>query len=336
MPPMSPEPVVRPGPAKPEEPATTLPLKVRIAVLTFKRPDDIRPALDRLLEQALTVNSPQTPVDIVVVDNDPAGSAREFVTGFAVQHPEIAVRYENEVQPGISAARNRALATAGDSDVLIFIDDDERPSAHWLAELLGTYRERRPAAVVGPVVSEYEVEPDSWVAAGRFFDRRRLPTGTEIDVAATNNLLLDLHQVRSFDLSFDAQFGLSGGGDTMFTRALHRRGGKLIWNDEAVVIDVVPANRVTRDWVLKRALRSGTSWSSTSLKLAEPGVPRTAVRLKLTGRGVVRVAGGAGRLAVGTLARSPKHQAKGLRTLSRGLGLLSGAWGYVYSEYKRS
>ena len=315
-------------------------LAVRIAVLTYKRPADIEAALPRLAAQAESVQAESGPdgavlADIVVVDNDPAGSARGFVETFA-QASSVSVRYENETTPGISAARNRALATADGVDLLVFIDDDERPSDRWLAQLLQTWREHRSAAVVGPVVSEYEVEPDAWVQSGRFFDRRRLPTGTVLDVAATNNLLLDLHQVRAMDLTFDPAFGITGGGDTMFTRTLHRRGGVLIWCDEAVVIDVVPASRVTRDWVLQRAFRSGSSWSVTSVKLAESSRDRALVKLRLTGRGAVRVLGGGARLVGGTLGRSMAQRARGQRTIARGAGMVSGAWGFVYAEYKRA
>jgi succinoglycan biosynthesis protein ExoM len=316
-------------PASPETP-----MRVRIAVLTYKRPEDIAAALPRLAAQATSVTTDEVLADIVVVDNDPAGGARELVEAFAAT-ASVPVRYENEVTPGISAGRNRALTTAQDIDVLVFIDDDERPSEHWLSLLLETYRKHGCAAVVGSVVSAFEVEPDAWVKSGSFFDRRRLPTGTVLDVAATNNLLLDLHQVRELDLTFDSQFGLSGGGDTMFTRTLHRRGGVLIWCDEAVVVDVVPAARVTRDWVLRRAFRSGSSWSVTSVKLADSARERALVKLRLTGRGAVRVAGGALRFAAGTVTRSSRNQAKGQRTFARGAGMVSGAWGHVYSEYKR-
>jgi glycosyltransferase involved in cell wall biosynthesis len=314
-------------------------LAVRIAVLTYKRPADIEAALPGLDAQAKSVQSDsdgdeEIRADIVVVDNDPAGSAREFVESFA-RRSSVPVRYENETTPGISAARNRALATASDVDLLVYIDDDERPTDRWLPLLLKTWQEYRCAAVVGPVVSEYEVEPDPWVESGRFFDRRRLPTGTVLEVAATNNLLLDLHQVRAMGLSFDPDFGITGGGDTMFTRTLHRRGGVLIWCDEAVVIDVVPATRVTRDWVLRRAFRSGSSWSATSLKLSRPGRDRTLTKVRLTGRGVVRVAGGGARLLVGTVGRSMAQRARGQRTIARGAGMVSGAWGVVYAEYKR-
>jgi succinoglycan biosynthesis protein ExoM len=311
-------------------------LHARIAVLTYKRPEDIAAALPRLVDQAESVLGEAVAADIVVVDNDPEGGARDFVESFAALHPSVPVLYENETRPGIAAARNRALETAREVDVLVFIDDDERPSDRWLALLLETYRSYGSAAVVGPVISEYEVEPDPWVRSGHFFDRRRLDTGTRLDVAATNNLLLDLHQIRAHGLVFDEQFGLTGGSDTMFTRTLHRLGGELVWCDEAVVVDVVPATRVTRDWVLRRAFRSGSSWSATSLKLADNKAQRTVTRLRLSGRGLVRLAGGTARAAVGLVSRSQGQQARGQRTVARGAGMLSGAWGYVYSEYKRT
>lgn len=316
------------------------PLRVRVAVLTYRRPGDLADLLPRLLVQAESVQRDDTPdevrADIVVVDNDPDGGARDFVESLAIDSAQVRVIYEHEVAPGISAARNRALSSADDVDVLVFIDDDERPSERWLALLLDTYRRYRSAAVVGPVISEYEVEPAAWVRAGRFFDRRRLPTGSKVDVAATNNLLLDMRQIRAHRLTFDEQFGLSGGGDTMFTRSLHARGGTLIWCDEAIVIDVVPAARVTREWVLRRAFRSGSSWSATSLQLSPSGAQRALVRLRLTARGSVRLAGGAVRLVLGTISRSLGQRARGQRTIARGAGMVSGAWGHVYSEYQRS
>lgn len=323
------------------QPSTPVPgqvggLRVRIAVLTFRRPADIAASLPELRDQAMSVANERTEVDIVVVDNDPEGSARELVSTFARNHSDVTVHYENEVTPGISAARNRALTTACDRDVLVFIDDDERPTPLWLASLLETYREHRSAAVVGPVISEFEAEPDRLVQAGRLFYRRRLPTGTRVDVAATNNLLLDLHQIRALGLQFDLRFGISGGSDTMFTRELHRNGGVMVWNDEAVVIDVVPGHRSTMRWVLLRQVRSGSTWSAVSIALAKTRSSRASLRLTLSGRGLVRIAGGSLRGIWGTLTRSAFHQAHGLRIAARGAGMLVGAWGYGYQEYKRA
>ncbi|WNB85074.1 hypothetical protein [Cellulomonas sp. ATA003] len=101
------------------------------------------------------------------------------------------------------------------------------------------------------------------------------------------------------------------------------------------MVDVVPAARLTRRWVLQRAYRSGNAWSRTSLELA--GTRRAAARerVRCSGQGVLRLCGGAARWGVGVASRSQPQRARGLRTLVRGAGLLSGAWGSVYSEYRR-
>jgi succinoglycan biosynthesis protein ExoM len=302
--------------------------RVTIAVLTYRRPLDLAELIPALVGQAREVGAD---VDILVVDNDPAGAARRQVEHAATGAP---VRYVHEVTPGIAAARNRAIDEAT-ADLLIFIDDDERPTAHWLIRMLAVYAGSRVEAVVGPVVSRYDTPPSRWVEAGRFFDRRRMPTGTPVTLAATNNLLLDLAWVRRNGLRFDTRFGLSGGSDTLFTRQLHDRGGRMLWCDEAVVIDVVPANRLTRAWVLRRAYRIGNATSRVLLDGTAPG-RRLLLRLRLLGAGSVRVAGGSLRCLAGMLTGRLGHRARGMRTMARGAGMLSGSLGSVYSEYTRS
>lgn len=302
--------------------------QVTVAVLTFRRPADLAELLPILVRQAAEAPAQ---VDILVVDNDPAAGARAQVAAAAAAGP---VRYAHEPAPGIASARNRALDEAT-GELLVFIDDDERPTADWLSLLLAEYRRRRPVAVVGPVVSRYDEPPSPWVQAGRFFDRRRLPTGTPVTVAATNNLLLDLAWVRRNDLRFDERFGLSGGSDTLFTRQLIARGGRMVWCDEAVVIDVVPASRLTRDWVLRRAYRIGNASSRVILDGSSPG-RRLGLRFALLVRGAARLVGGALRCTAGLLTGQLRHRARGLRTAARGAGMLSGSLGAVYSEYSRS
>lgn len=303
---------------------------VVVAMLTYRRPADLAEALPRIL-----AHTERAGATLLIVDNDPEGSAAATVAAVGGDGRPGRVGYVNETRPGIAAARNRALDEAPADALLIFIDDDERPTEGWLDLLLATWTTHRSAAVVGPVVSEYEVEPDRWVAAGRFFDRRRLPTGTAVDVAATNNLLLDLAQVHAHGLRFDEAFGASGGSDTLFTRQLVGAGGRMIWCDEAVVIDKVPASRVTRDWVLRRAFRSGNSWTRTSLEMASSMPRRTAVRGQTLGIGAARIGAGAAAVLLGTLTRNLARRVRGVRTLCRGAGMAAGAFGYVYQEYRR-
>ena len=304
-------------------------LSCQVAVLTYRRLDDLAELLPQLIEQTATV---PYDVGVAVIDNDPEATARSLVEQFAATNN---VSYLHEPVPGIASARNRALAGASSADILIFIDDDERPVSGWLDGLLSLYSDRRPAAVVGPVISRFTEELDPWLVAGRFFDRRRMPTGSQIIVAATNNLLLDLKTVRQLGLRFDEDFGISGGSDTLFTRQLSSSGAVMLWHDEAVVEDVVPPHRQTREWVLQRAYRSGNSWSQTSLVLEESFLRRALLRVRLTMAGMARVAGGLVRIIIGKFSRSVTFDARGHRTIQRGAGMLSGAWGHRYLEYRR-
>ncbi|RIJ54842.1 glycosyltransferase family 2 protein, partial [Clavibacter lycopersici] len=173
-------------------------------------------------------------VRILVVDNDPEAGARAAVAaaaeGAAVPVAAVRISYVHEPEPGISAARNRALDESRADDLLVFIDDDERPTDGWLAALLGLQLSTGCAAVAGPVESRFEVEPDAWIHAGRFFERRRPASGTVLEVAATNNILVDLRRIRDWGIRFDAGFGATGGEDTLFTRAIVSHGGVMLWS----------------------------------------------------------------------------------------------------------
>jgi glycosyltransferase involved in cell wall biosynthesis len=302
--------------------------RVVVAMLTYRRPDDLDAAVPSLVAQ---LDNAEFDASLLVVDNDPEGTAMVRSDQFTGDR----VRFVHEPTPGIAAARNRALDEAGEARILVFVDDDERPSPDWLALLVATWRRSRADAVVGPVVSTYPSEPEAWIREGRVFDRRRLPTGTETDIAATNNLLLDLDTIRRLGLRFDERFSASGGSDTFFTRQLHQRGGRLVWCDEAVVTDVVPPSRLTREWVLRRALRLGNSHSRTAIALEDGALGRTRRRLVVTGEGLLRLAGGTARWLFGMLRGSIGDRARGHRMIMRGLGMTGGAWGYTYVEYRR-
>lgn len=308
-------------------------MKLNVAVPTFRRPQLLAAALPAILghvEEA-QLRDPELIADVLVVDNCPDGSAAATIA--LLNDPRI--RYVNEKTPGISAARNRALDENLDTDVLVFIDDDESPTEFWLAPLLQTWKQTRAGAVVGHVESQFQATPDPWVAAGHFFKRRRLPTGTLLQVAATGNLLLDLAQVRRSGVRFNEHLGLTGGEDSMFSRQLAAAKVSIVRCDESVAIDFVPLERIKRTWVLKRAWSHGNADTLVSLLLATSGPARTIVRIRAVVRGIFRVLGGAARHVAGLLGRSLHHQARGLRTVCRGGGMMAGALGHVYVEYAR-
>ena len=306
-------------------------VEVVVAVLTYRRPADLAIILPLLVAQAEGVAGKHFAVDILVLDNDPAGSGRGVVE--LLNNPRV--RYVQEVEPGVAAARNRALAEAEDYDLLVFIDDDEHPAEVWLRDLLAVHRRYGPAGVAGRVVPAYDGEVDPWIAAGRFFVRRTLPTGTEVAAAGAGNLLLDLRDVRTYGLQFDPEFGLSGGEDTLFTRTLTAQGGRILWCDEAVAFDRVPAERATRTWVLARAFSHGNTAGHIDVRLAG-SQPAVVARGKIAVRGLTRIVGGSLQALFGLLSGRKRDHARGLRAVWRGAGMMVAALGLVYQEYSRT
>src|SRR5699024_10906415 len=122
----------------------------------------------------------------------------------------------------------------------------------------------------------------------------------------------------------------------VFTMRLAAHGGRLVWCDAAVVHDVVPDSRNTRTWVSRRAFRMGNSASRAAVHVAPTRAARLGRRAVMAGRGAARVLAGAARAGTGIVARRQETHARGARTLLRGAGMLSGALGYVYGEYRRA
>jgi glycosyltransferase involved in cell wall biosynthesis len=302
--------------------------------LTFHRPDQLADGLEPVLDQArhLVESSGGTiTARVLVVDNDPDGSARGAVAELGAAD----VTYVIEPTPGIAAARNRALDESAQSDVLVFIDDDERPQPNWLASLVDTWQAYGSAAVAGRVVPVFTEEVDPWITDGRFFVRRKLATGTVVRAAAAGNLLLDVEQLASLGVRFDQRLGLGGGEDTLLTRQIVARGGTIVWCAESNAEDLVPADRLSRRWVLTRAWSHGNTTAVVDLLIARRARDRAVVRLRSILGGAARVLAGGARAVVGTVIRSNRHSARGLRAAFRGAGMAAAGLGIAYKEYAR-
>lgn len=302
--------------------------RVVVAVLTYRRAELLAPLLTELVGQVAALGRP---AEVLVVDNDPDAGAETTVRPWAGS----GVRYVCEVRPGISAARNRALAEAGDAGALVFIDDDELPLPGWLDRMVGAWRGWACAAVAGPVSYVLPHPVDPWVLGTGVFARRRLPTGTSVGGAGAGNLLLDLRQVRALGLSFDERLGLTGGEDTLLTHQLVHRGGELRWCDEAEAVESVPAERTSRAWAARRCFRSAGSWSRAEVALAAGPAGRARVRATVLAKAAARTALAAGAWGLAAARRDVAGRGAAVGTLASHAGLVVGAFGFVPGEYAR-
>lgn len=230
---------------------------IAVCVCTYKRPELLMRLLQALCKQR---TDGLADYSIVVVDNDYTESGREIVRRVKETSP-IDVTYHCEPERNISLARNRAIAESR-GNFIAFIDDDEVPPDDWLLTLYKAIRHFRADGVLGPVKPYFPVQPPKWIARGKFFDRRSLPTGTVLNDrrhVRTGNVLLGRTVFNADEAAFDPRFGRTGGGDVDFFKRKIASGYLFVWCDEAAVYEAVPAERLTRAYLLKRALLRGVS-----------------------------------------------------------------------------
>lgn len=317
-------------------------LVVTVGIATFRRPRELSRVLPAVLDQLDQLVDPANPVVdgtacttyLVVVDNDPDAGARSSVISLRDQR----VIYVHQPEPGISSARNASIDKANElgTDVLLFLDDDEVPQDLWISHLILTWLTYRCAVVTGPLETVFDVEPEPWVKHSGVFETPVRPTGTVCPGAATNNVLYDMSVLNKHGLRFDVEFGLSGGSDTMLAHALRAVKEEIRWCAEAVVTDYIPQERISREWVYQRVIRTSNTWSRTHLALTPPGLQSLGKRAELTARGVIRYSRGSVGRFLAAWRDDDVADAQSAMQMASGIGLISGARGVVRYEYNRT
>jgi len=232
---------------------------VAVLIPTLRRPDSLARALASVQGQSgVDVRL----AEIIVVDNDPEGTARSTVDESSGPFP---VRYVHAPRPGVATARNAGLA-ATDAPLIAFLDDDEAASPGWLAALLMAQAETGAEVVFGPIQGRAPDAP-AWLQPylEAFFGREgpdavcRLPE----PFGCGNSLM-----VRAAALPGPAPFNPAadhaGGEDDELFSALAARGGGFGWGPDARVEEFAPAHRATLRYALTRAFAYGQGPSQTA------------------------------------------------------------------------
>ena len=214
---------------------------VSVIVPTMRRPESLERALRSLFVQTAPMAS------IVVVDNDPAATAR-----------------------------NAGLSTT-DAPLIAFLDDDEAASPQWLAALRAALDQTKSDVVFGPIAGRVPADT-GWAAPylEAFFGRTGPDTTRRIDKPwGCGNSLMNRATALPGAAPFDASADQSGGEDDALFAALQARGGTFGWAADAWVDEFAPPHRATMAYALSRAFAYGQGPSQTAAKARNwPGVAR--------------------------------------------------------------
>lgn len=299
-----------------------------VAVPTRARPEMLAALLASLDGLVLDASAPA--VEIVVVDNDPAGSAASVCARYLDGGGRFPLTRLEEPRPGVVHGRNTAATWAlSRADRIAWVDDDEEVTPGWLAALLAVEHRFQADAVAGPVVARF-VEPRSRWAGPDLYSRPRHRTGAQIHSAGAGNLLLTRRGAeRAGEPLFDPRLSLSGGEDHELLGRIKGRGGVVVWADEALVHETMPRSRQSLPWLLARFDHYGV----VNARLAREARPGALTRAGVAAEGAIWMTRGVVR-ALLAATRGPLPVARGLREVAYGVGLLRGVVGAQATRYR--
>lgn len=228
---------------------------VVIGIPTFRRPELLRVLLD-----SLQVQLAAQPAFIIVADNDCGTEAAAVVEEFKSRWSDIVCIPVPE--RGVAQVRNALVAAASryrpEWNWLLMLDDDGRVEPGWMNAILSCGEAYQAHLVGGPVEGVLPDDAGLLVRNSVFASRRRWPTGPVTTLNTTQNLAISR---RTLDLLtpplFRNQYGATGGEDYDLFRQVFAAGGKLVWCDEAIVIEPAPADRLQYWSLLGRYYSTG-------------------------------------------------------------------------------
>lgn len=247
-------------------------LRLTLLIPTFNRSRELLRALRSVAEQRLD----PALWECVIVDNNSTDDTADAVARFAEEHPTLQIRRVVEPKAGVSHARNRGLQEAR-TELIASIDDDERINPNFLEAYLRFFDTHPEANIAGgKIIAEYPSGRPAWMS--RWTER---PIANPMDYGET---------VRPFPKG-----ALPGGGNMAFRRSvalrygfdtqLGRVGGKLIGGEEndfflrlvasgetlwyvpqAVMWHIIPAEKLTTDYLDRLSYHIGISQRRRALR----------------------------------------------------------------------
>lgn len=243
---------------------------ITVAICTRNRAEQLRRGLEALGE---VITPERLTWEVLVVDNGSTDHTQQVIGSFAGRLP---IRSLTEDKPGVSHARNRAVAEAK-GDYICWTDDDTRLHPNWLNGYLDAFVRHPDGAIfAGRVLPVLEGRPPTWFLENRH-SLTDLLAGCDLgdnprplDTAAGEwpigaNFALRMKEQKRH--SFHPELGVSPrfrrlGEETAVIRAIWAEGGKAYYVPDSIVDHHIVQQRQTTDYILTYHRSAGETWAA--------------------------------------------------------------------------
>lgn len=235
------------------------------AFCTYNRAERLACLVAAMRAQACPV-----PFEILAINNNSQDHTEEVLTSLAGQ-PGAPLRWVTEPVQGIVSARNRGIAEAMNSDILVYIDDDEIPLPGLIAAVVDAILNEGAQCAGGRIAIDFsKIVRPGWLDADVLGFLGALDHGPEsLWIADSSrpvwagNVAYDMRLFRDDpDLRFDKRFDrigsvIGGGEDAMMFQSLLERHVRIRYRPDMAVLHDIEAWRLKRRYFLQLHYRGG-------------------------------------------------------------------------------
>lgn len=220
--------------------------------------------------------------EIIVVDNASTDNTKETVDRFNL-NSETKIVYTIESRLGLHHARH-AGARIAQGHILVFCDDDIAASHGWLDAISQSFSEENVGLVTGKILPLYEEKPPEWLNFlwtethyGRSLGfLSLLDLGDNIkeipptycygcNFAIKKTILYECHGFNPDGVPQE-NIRFRGDGETSLARIVSKKNYRIIYTPQALIRHLVPKQRMTMDYICKRAFNQGVSDSYSRIR----------------------------------------------------------------------
>lgn len=225
-----------------------------VVICTRNRAHSLLRTLESLVLAAARTNDPW---ELIVVDNGSSDDTVAMIETFAGRLP---VRAVSQPVPGLSNARNAAVAAAR-GEFILWTDDDVQVDEHWLMAWFRAFRTRPNDIVFGGRTEPRFEEPRcDWFIDGQEHLQSLLAVRqadwTEVTWAQMPwglNYAVRAAEQRRY--AYDPELGVApgrrrGGEEVAVIGAILADGGTGSWVWDATVFHLIPAERQSKDYIM--------------------------------------------------------------------------------------
>ena len=197
-------------------------------------------------------------VTFLVIENDTEERSKDLIQTLHPIFKSSELVYALETEPGIPFARNRAARESleMESNILLFVDDDEEVASDWLEKIIQGYRSSKAKLIGAPLRARLPEENLTLLQRLMFTNiksryrkkelrasRRASLEGTSGVTIVTNNWLADTSLFSEHNIWFDESMRHTGGTDSKFYAEVIAKKIPTAWVRDAYVYETIPPER---------------------------------------------------------------------------------------------